>query len=141
MAVNAHPDMDTGVGTLMSGIMDDVQELFKQEAALFKHEVRTEIRDAVGAIALIAIGGVVALIGVLLSCFFVVYLINYLAPSIPMWGSFLIVGCVVLLIGLIMAGIGRGKLRSSTLVPRETIATFKENWNGSRNRSDQAAHR
>ncbi len=141
MAFNAHLDMDTGVGTLMSGIVDDVQELIKQEAALLKHEVRMEIRSAVAAIALMAAGGAIALFGALLLSFMLVYLINFLAPSVPLWGCFAIVGCVVLLIGLVMTGIGREKLRSGTLFPRETVATIKENWNGSRNRSDQAAHR
>jgi hypothetical protein len=141
MAVHVHPDSDTGVGSLMSGIVDDVQELIKQEASLFKHELRADIRHAVGAVALMAIGGVVALFGILLLCFMLAYLINFLAPSIPLWGSFAIVGAVMLLIGLVMAGIGHEKLRSSTLFPRETVATFKENWNGSRNRSNQATHR
>jgi len=141
MPVNAHPDMDTGVGSLMSGIVDDVQELVKQEASLLKHEVRADIRNAVGASALMAIGAVVMLFGFLLLCFMAAYLINYLAPTVPLWGCFAIVGCVVLLVGLVITGMGREKLRSSTLFPGESIAAFKENWNGPRNRSAQAAHR
>jgi len=127
MAVNAHPDMDSGVGSLMSGIVDDVQELIRQQVALLKHEVRTDIRNALMASAFLAVGAVISLFGGLLLFFMVPYLINYLAPSVPIWGCFAIVGGVVLLIGLVMLGIGREKLRSSTLFPKESIAAFKEN--------------
>jgi hypothetical protein len=127
MSVNAHPDMDTGVGSLMSGIVDDVQDLIRQQVALLKHEVRTDIRNALGATAFLAVGAVISLFGGLLLFFMVPYLINYLAPSVPIWCCFAIVGCVVLLIGLGLVVYGLGKLRSSSLYPRESIATFKEN--------------
>jgi uncharacterized membrane protein YgdD (TMEM256/DUF423 family) len=127
MPVNVHPDMDTGVGSLVSGIVDDAQELLKQQIALLKHEVRTDIRNALMASAFLAVGAVISLFGGLLLFFMVPYLINYLAPSIPIWVCFAIVGGVVLLIGLVMLGIGREKLRSSALLPKESIASFKEN--------------
>ncbi len=126
MDVNGRTTPDSGIGTLMSGIVGDVQDLIKQQASLFKHELRADVRHIMQAALGLVVGATVLLVGLILLCFMLVYLINWLAPGIPLWACYGIIGGAAIIIGLAVVLMGRDKLRSN-LVPRESLASLKEN--------------
>ena len=109
--------------SLLRRLVDDVGMLFAQELALLKAETTKSIGDLKAATVSIAIGGAVALVGVIFLLLAAVYgLSNVVQP----WLAALIVGGVVTLIGVIMLASGRRKLEPSAVVPRRTAAALRK---------------
>ncbi len=112
---------------LVGGIVTDVQTLLRQELQLAKTEMRQEwdkTKTAAGSMA--AGAGLLGLGGVLL-CFALVYLINWAAPALPLWGCFAIVGGALAAMGGILVAIGRSKATEVHVVPPQTAETMREN--------------
>jgi len=66
MATNLHSGPDSGVGELVAGIVHDAQELIGQQLALFKQEVRQDLRRARDGAGFMAAAAGACLIGSLL---------------------------------------------------------------------------
>jgi len=66
MATNVHTD-DTSMTSLVRGIIDDAQELIKQQFALFKAEVREDSRKTQEATTILGTGALLSLAGFLLA--------------------------------------------------------------------------
>jgi hypothetical protein len=122
---NETSEAQPSLTSLVSGIVTDLQRLLRQEMKLARTEVRQEWDKAktaagamVGGVALLAVGG-------LLLCFMFAYLIHDF--GVPLWGCFGIVGGVLLLAGVILAGTGYARARSVHVVPPQTAQTLKEN--------------
>jgi uncharacterized membrane protein YqjE len=113
------------VTSLVSGIVTDVQRLVHQELQLARTELRQELDKAKTAAGALAAGAVLLGIGLLLLCFMFVYLINYF--GVPLWGCLGIVGGVLLLAGVVLAGTGYARAKSVHVVPPQTAQTLKEN--------------
>jgi len=108
---HAAPDTrtnDSTVSDLISGLVNDAQQLVHREIDLAKREVAIEV-DKVkqGAIAL-GIGAGLAVIGALLLGHMLVYLVQTLT-DLSLWVSYLIVGALFAIGGglLLMQGIKR----------------------------------
>src|SRR2546430_1801900 len=86
------PGGATSVTSLVTGIVSDAQELLKQQVALLKHDVRSDIRQAKEALTSLAIGGAIPALGAILLCFMLVHFMYWLVPAVPLWGWFAIVG-------------------------------------------------
>jgi len=126
MATNLQ-ESGQGVGELVSGIIQDAQELVKQQFTLFKHEVRQDFRNVREALTFLAVAsGVLLVAGVLLG-FMLVYLIKYLAPSWEMWVCFALVGGAFAAVGGVLAALGREKLRTKNVLPEESAKALTEN--------------
>jgi hypothetical protein len=113
MAVNTHTGAETGsLAELVSGIGHDLQELVKQQVRLVKAEATDALKKARQGSAILALGvGLLALGGILLTLG-LVYLLNWLAPELHVWGSFLIVAAAVGLLGAILFFVGWHQLSS-----------------------------
>jgi hypothetical protein len=125
MAANLQTSSDPSVPSLLSGIVHDAQELFKQQVELFKTEVKADIRKTKEAAASLALGLGFLLLGALLCCLTLVYVLHDLA-SLPLWSSYLIVTLIVSLPGGILALIGWRKFHSFNPLPDETAQAVKE---------------
>jgi len=129
---------DTSVSDLISGLVNDAQQLVHREIDLAKREVAIEV-DKVkqGAVAL-GIGAGLAVIGALLLGHMLVYLVQTLT-GLSLWVSYLIVGAIFAIGGglLLMQGIKR--MQTVDPVPRETIESVKEDiqWIKEQNPSDK----
>jgi hypothetical protein len=99
------PEAD--VMELVNGIIIDVQSLITQQLALIQHEFKGEIERIVDAGSLVAAGLAVAVTGGGLLCVMLVHLLARLAPALPLWGCYGIVGVPVATLGgvLCLAGI------------------------------------
>jgi len=121
----------TGLGersltSLVSGIFDDLQELTRQQFALFKAEVKSDLRKTAQVAVSWAAAFAGIAVGALLLVLTVVHLLAYYT-SIPLWGCYGLVGVVVLAAGAALFYAGKKKLESFSLLPDESLEALKEN--------------
>jgi hypothetical protein len=131
-----------GVASMVGGILDDTQKLFRQEIALAQREVAQAWDKGKAAAALLASALVVLIVGgVLLG----IMLAKLLAPLLPdhEWACYGIVGGVVVLLGgaLIYHGIHRinevhMSLPQTTETLREEARPISNGVSGSRSSPD-----
>jgi protein-S-isoprenylcysteine O-methyltransferase Ste14 len=114
--------------SLLTGIVNDAQELFKQQLALFKTEVQEDMRKTREAATSLALGAVVALIGVILLCFMLVHLLHAVTdPQWPLWACYGTVGGAVVVIGAVLLGLAYARFKSFNPLPDKTAAALQEN--------------
>ncbi|OAI50618.1 hypothetical protein AYO44_17625 [Planctomycetaceae bacterium SCGC AG-212-F19] len=121
------PADETSLTTLVSGIVTDAQELLKQQVALLKHDIRSEIRQTKEAVTALAVGGAIAALGAILLAFMVVHLLFWLVPAVPLWGWFAIVGAAVTVAGVILIYAGVRRFSEFHPLPENTVAALREN--------------
>jgi len=111
---------------LVSGIVDDLQFLLRQEAQLAKQELKEEWQKIKSAAVSFAVGAAVMVFALLLLLFTFVYLLASYTP-IPTWGCYGIVSAVLAVVaaGLLLAG--EHKANQIQVPLHETVATLKEN--------------
>jgi hypothetical protein len=125
MATDLQTSSDPSVPSLMGGIVHDVQELIKQQVELFKTEVKADMRKAREASASLALGLCFLLLGSILACFTLVYVLA--GPvGLPLWASYLIVTGVGAIPGTILSYVGWKKFHSFNLLPNESAQALKE---------------
>jgi len=127
---------DQGAGSLLSGIVNDAQDLLKAQIDLLKSELTSDMRKTREAVAVLAAGAVVTLIGGLLLCIMLVYLLHWMTlpanstnsdpASLPLWACFGLVGAVIMGGGAFLLYLGRKQLLSFNPLPDETAAAIKE---------------
>jgi len=126
--LSAAPDGGTtSLTALVAGIVNDAQELIKQQVALLKHDVRQDIRQAKEALASVAIGGAIAALGAVLLAFMLVHLLFWLVPAVPLWGWFGIVGGAVAVLGVILIYTGVRRFTEMQPLPDTTVEALREN--------------
>jgi hypothetical protein len=119
------PEGQTVTG-LVSGIINDAQELFKQQVALIRAELKADFRRAVRAAILLTVGAVCAVPALFLVCNMFVYMLHELA-GLRVWASYGIVGGAFLVVSAILIGVGIQRFRSFNPVPDQSVEAFKEN--------------
>lgn len=130
MADDVHTSSESSVTNLVSGILNDAQELFKQQVVLLKHEVKDDLRKTRDAALVLVIGTGVVGLGGLLLCWGLVYLLRWAAGGedhLPLWASFGIVGGILAIVGGIVCYLGKKKFDSFNPLPEETAEALKEN--------------
>lgn len=124
-------DLGTGRGPsfsgLVSGIVDDAQELVKQQINLFRHEIQTDIRKTKEGALSFELGLGVFLVGTILLTFMLVHLLNWSVPQLPLWGCFGIVGAVFIIGGGLLCYGGKKIFDSFIPLPSESVQALKEN--------------
>jgi len=122
------------VAPLVSGIIDDLQELIKQNLAMFKVEVREDFKKTKDAAAALSVGIGLAVVGALHLTLMLVFLLWWAfdpnrsaTPGLPLWVCFGIVGGVFAGTGLALYLKGKHKLESFNPLPDETAQALKEN--------------
>jgi hypothetical protein len=126
MATDVHTSSEPSVTNLVTGIVHDAQELMKQQVALFKHEVREDLRKTRDAVAALAAGAMVAALGGFMFLFASAFLIHE-AGGLPQWASFGIVAVAFLCLGVGLLFAGKKRLDSFNPLPNETAEALKEN--------------
>ena len=126
MATNLQTSSEPSTTSLLQGIFNDIQELFKQQMELFKAEVKNDARRTAQATLYLAAGGVVLFIGTILLCLTVVHLLHTYTP-LDLWACYGIVGVLIAGAGGLMIYLGREKFQSFNPLPDESMAALKEN--------------
>lgn len=119
------PESEQNMSALVSGILNDAQELFKQQVNLFRQEVKEDFRKSKEAALPMAIGLWLALLGSILLSVTVALVINT-AMQHP-WAGFAIVGAVAALVGGGLFYAGKKKFDSFNPLPDKSAEALQEN--------------
>ncbi|HEU5433156.1 MAG TPA: phage holin family protein [Thermomicrobiales bacterium] len=111
------------LGALVSGLLQDLQDLVRAEIALAKAELKDDATTAGKAAGTLAAGGVVGLVAFIFLMLAVTFV---LAIWLPLWVSALIVAVVLGIVAAILVMRGKQSLSQANLAPEQTIATLKE---------------
>ncbi|HXG92403.1 MAG TPA: phage holin family protein [Blastocatellia bacterium] len=125
-AVNrqVHTDMPReSFGELLSQLANNSAALVRDEIDLAKQEMGEKIARLRSAVVVIAIGGVIALVGMLGLVAAAIIGLGYVVG--PGWSA-LIIGGALALIGGLIAMTGVGRMKRTSLKPEQTIETLEE---------------
>jgi hypothetical protein len=124
---DVHSPPEPAVTTLVTGIINDAQELMKQQVALVRTEIADDFRKTKEGAVSLAFGAGSAFLAAVFVCLTVVYLIAWAAPNLPVWACFAIVAgaLVVVSAGLLVAG--KKKFDSFNPLPDQSLEGIKEN--------------
>lgn len=115
---------------LVGGIVNDVHKLVEQQLGLFRHEVRSEIGHAQGAVTFAAVGLAILLAGGILLAQMLVQFLASAIPGLPLWGSYGIVGAPVAALGLSLSLAGIQKYNVSKPAAAERAHNARESVDG-----------
>ena len=94
------PEQSTTI--LVSGIIDDVQRLVKQQLELMRQEIVEDVRKAKEAVLLDTAGGIIGFLSGIVLCFAFAHLIHWSTSSsgadpawLPLWACYAVIGLVL----------------------------------------------
>jgi hypothetical protein len=128
--------VEPGLAATFKGIIDDALELFKQQFAMLKAEIRADYHKLLAGLIPLACGIAPVLLGLVLLCFTLVHLIHwatlpsgqaYDPATIPLWGCYAIVSAVFLVVGGVLLALGYYRLKTINPMPEETAKALEEN--------------
>lgn len=121
---NSNQGRDTrSFGDLFSQLAGDLSLLLRQEVALAKKEFQGSLAQAVGGAISLAIGGVLATVGLIA---ILTSVILALALIMPHWAAALLVGAIFVVLGIIFVMMGINRLKKLKLIPERTTQTLKD---------------
>ena len=112
-----------GLGSLITGIIKDLQDLMRAEVQLAKTELREDAGALAKALAFIAAGAFIGLVGFIFLIQAIVWILDEFMND---WIAAGVVALALLLIAAILAMSGRSKLSQANIKPEQTIDTLKE---------------
>jgi hypothetical protein len=125
MAQDTAARSEASIAALIGGIVNDAKDLLLQEVTIAKLEMQQELRKTKSAAIAIGIGAGITAIGGL---FFLLMCVHGLVVlfDIPLWGSYGIVGTLLLIIGGILLVRGKQTTEQIDLVPPKTATTIQD---------------
>jgi len=114
------------VTRLVSGIITDAQVLIRQQADMFKAEMREEVHRSKRAAEFGAVGIICLIVGVLALIVALVFLLHEQA-GFAMWASCGIIGIAFSVVGLLCGGFSYNLLERINPMPDKTIHALQEN--------------
>jgi len=123
--MNPPPEGQTVTG-LVSGILQDAQELVKQQVALVRAEIKADFQRSVRAATLLAVGALALVPAAFLLCNMLVYVLHEQA-GLSLWASYGIVGGAFALLGAVLIAVGVQRFRSFNPLPDQSVEAIKEN--------------
>jgi hypothetical protein len=126
MAQDSSPRSETSVATLIGGIVNDAKDLLINEFTIAKLEIQQEMRKTKSAALAFAVGAGVLGIGGLFLLLMCVHGVAVLL-DIPLWGSYGLVGGILLLVGVILLVRGKHTAEQIDVIPPKTASTLRDN--------------
>jgi len=117
---------NTPTTRLFSGIVQDAEDLVQEQFALFKAEIKEELREAKRALPAVIAGAGALIMAAFMMCFALVYLLNR-ATGLELWACFAIVAAVIGVAGGIALAVGLQRLSKLTPIADESVEELKEN--------------
>lgn len=115
---------DKTVGELFSELAGEIGTLVRQEIQLATTEMGDKAGQAARQLGYVLFG---AVLGVAALLTLLAALVLVLAMVMELWQSALLVGLVAAVAALVVTWKGAAALRDMSLVPRQTLATIREN--------------
>jgi hypothetical protein len=126
------PQNGQTIPSLLKNLRDDLTTLFRQEIELARCEILENSRRTSRHLVSMAVGAGVALAGaivLLMGCASgaaVALAAAGLDPDIAVWLGPLLLGAIVAVIGFSILQAARSRLKRTSLVPKRTVQTIKE---------------
>ena len=111
------------LGNLVTGIVEDLQNIVRGEVQLAKTELKEDAGKIGKGAGMLAGGALVGLVGFIFLMLALTYLLN---KSLELWISAGIVGLALAVIAAVLAMVGKGQLSAASLMPEQTIESVKE---------------
>jgi hypothetical protein len=114
-------------------VVDDVRELFREEVALARAEIRQEMSSFAAAAVKISAGAIAGLMALVL----VLHAFALGLADITGWSpalAYLAVGLLLGVVAAILVSVGMQRARLTPAVPRQTLDTLQENKEWLKNR-------
>ena len=118
------PQPQRKVSDVLQDIVGNIQQIIRSEVVLAKVEIKEKAQRASKPAAVMATGTVLGLYGV---GFLLLAAVYGLSLVVPPWLAALIVGGALAIAGGILVGKSRRALKEIDPVPKNTVATLKEN--------------
>jgi len=115
---------DAPLSDLIRQLAQDSATLVRQEVALAKAELQANVKSVARDLTMVAIGGVVALIGAMVLILFLVLAVGDALNEY--WLGALIVGLLFVIVGGLLAKSNLNKLKHESVAPTRTLETLKE---------------
>lgn len=133
----AQPGEDPSLGVLFKQLAEDSRTLIRQEVALAKAEMRENVRDVAKDAAVLAMGGGLLAVGLLVLTAFLAALLGDLLGD-NYWLGLLIVGVLYSGVGAIMLARGRKGLKNDGVKPEQTIESLRDDGRWAKSEIDDA---
>jgi uncharacterized membrane protein YqjE len=115
---------DPALGDLIRQLAQDSATLVRQEVALAKAELQSNVKSVARDLTMVAVGGVIALIGAMVLILFLVLAVGDALDEY--WLGALIVGLLFVIVGGLLAKSNLNKLKHESVAPTRTLETLKE---------------
>ena len=115
---------EPALGDLFRQLAQDSATLVRQEMNLAKAELKSNVKAVARDAAMVAIGGILALVGVTVLIAFLVVAVGDALDNY--WLGALVVGVLFLLVGGLLAMSSLKKLKHEEVAPTRTLETLKE---------------
>jgi len=117
-------ERERSLGTIIKELTADFSNLFRNEIALLKLELKESAAKLSGGAALMSAALFLALIGI--AFLFVTITLGLVALGVPAWLSALIVTVVLFAVAGVLALLGKKKLESVNFVPSDSIEHIRD---------------
>ncbi len=117
------PESDKPIGELVRELYQDFTTMIDRQIALAKHEAAAAVRSAGQGAAVLAVGGIVGLVGFVYLMLAAVFALSRVMPG---WAAALLVGGILTVIGAVAAAGGVRRLRVLTRPLPGTRETLRE---------------
>jgi uncharacterized membrane protein YqjE len=117
------PGAPEGLGPLIRGIMQDLQEMLRDEIQLGKAELKEDAGTIGRAGGMLGAASLFSLVGFIFIMLALVYLLSKVLPN---WLAAGIVGLALAITGAILGLLGKDQLSTANLKPEQTIESLKE---------------
>jgi len=116
-----------GLTPLVTGIIEDAQQLLKHQLSLFKADIQADLRRGKAAAAPLAVGigaGQLAGFCVILMC---AHLVVWIWPQTPLFAVYGALGVVLAIIAVALIILGKNETDKLTQVMEQSVEGLKEN--------------
>jgi len=126
MATDVQNANGASLTSLLTGIVSDLQDLIKQQLALFRTEVTSDVHKTKEALAPLAAGMGVLVVGLVMLSLMLVHLLDWATENLPLWACYGIVGAGFAVLGGALMFAGKKKFDSFNPLPDESAKELKE---------------
>jgi uncharacterized membrane protein YqjE len=127
MALELQNRSEPSFNELVQGIVGDVQDLTQQQLRLFKAELKEDFAKTRDASMPLLLSIPVVLTGLLILGIGLAQLLFWAFPDLTLWGSYCLVGTLIVAIGGGLAYSGYAKFKSFNPLPDQSLEALKEN--------------
>ena len=119
MSIDVEDPPQQTAASLVSGILGDLHRLVEQQFQLTRREIEDELRHRAAAAAVFALGMGILFLDAIVLCLTLAHLLHWVTSPpetdpawFPLWACHAVVAAVLVVIGGILAHVGRARFRS-----------------------------